>query len=575
MAAQQRADRRRDQCQFLARDGAARQRCDVHRRGFQYRRKRHESCCPTDRYAHRGRADDHGAAARSLGSYGPNRNFQRHGDRNAAARLPMAARQRADRRRDQCRLLARDGAARQRCDVHRRGFQHRRKRHQSCCPTDRYAYRGRADEHGAAARFVDTCGADRNLQRHGDRNAAATNAGYSLVTALLDNGATFTAVVSNAAGSVTSRAARLTVTPIAVAPTITAQPLDLSILAGLTATFSVTATGTPPLAYQWLRNSVPIAGATNASYSLVTALLDNGATFAAVVSNTAGSVTSRAARLTVTPIAVAPTITAQPLDLSILAGLTATFSVTATGTPPLAYQWLRDSVPIAGATNAGYSLVTALLDNGATFTAVVSNAAGSVTSRAARLIVTPIAVAPTITAQPLDLSVVTGLLATFSVTATGTPPLAYQWLRNCVPITDATNVTFSLVTALLDNGATFTAVVSNTAGSVTSRAARLTVTPIAVAPTITGQPLDLSILAGLTATFSVTATGTPPLAYHCLRDSVPIAGATNASFSLVTALLDNGATFTAVVSNTAGSVTSRAARLTVTPVTLAPTITGQ
>src|SRR5205823_3420418 len=159
------------------------------------------------------------------------------------------------------------------------------------------------------------------------------------VTALLDNGATFSAVVSNTAGSVTSRAARLTVTPVTVAPTITAQPLDLSILAGLTANFSVTATGTPPLAYQWRSEEGPVGGASNASFSLVTALLDNGATFSAVVSNTAGSVTSRAARLTVTPVTVAPTITAQPLDLSILAGLTANFSVTATGTPPLAYQW--------------------------------------------------------------------------------------------------------------------------------------------------------------------------------------------------------------------------------------------
>jgi len=143
------------------------------------------------------------------------------------------------------------------------------------------------------------------------------------------------------------------------------------------------------------------------------------------------------------PSLLPPSITGQPLDLSILAGLTATFSVTATGTPPLAYQWLRNGVAIAGATNAGYSLVTTLLDNGATFTAVVSNTAGSVTSRAAQLIVTPITVAPTITRQPRSLTVAEGLDATFTVAATGTAQLAYQWSRKGAAIVDAISASYA------------------------------------------------------------------------------------------------------------------------------------
>jgi hypothetical protein len=107
-------------------------------------------------------------------------------------------------------------------------------------------------------------------------------------------------VVSNSAGSVISRAARLTVT--AVAPTITTQPADQSIRAGQTATFSVVASGTAPLSYQWRRNGAAIAGATSASYTTpAETTADNGATFAVAVTNSAGSVTSRSARLTVGP----------------------------------------------------------------------------------------------------------------------------------------------------------------------------------------------------------------------------------------------------------------------------------
>src|SRR5207249_148618 len=125
-------------------------------------------------------------------------------------------------------------------------------------------------------------------------------------------------------------------------PTITTQPASRTVTAGQTASFSVTATGTAPLSYQWQRGGVPISGATLASYTTPsTTSGDNGAQFTVVVSNTAGSVTSSAATLTVNPAPVAPTITSQPVSRTVTAGQTATFSVTATGTAPLSYQWQR------------------------------------------------------------------------------------------------------------------------------------------------------------------------------------------------------------------------------------------
>src|SRR5439155_526527 len=103
-------------------------------------------------------------------------------------------------------------------------------------------------------------------------------------------------------------------------PTITTQPVSRTVTAGQTATFSVTATGTAPLSYQWQRGGVPISGATLASYTTPsTTSGDNGAQFTVVVSNPAGSVTSSAATLTVNPAPVAPTITSQPVSRTVTA----------------------------------------------------------------------------------------------------------------------------------------------------------------------------------------------------------------------------------------------------------------
>lgn len=97
-----------------------------------------------------------------------------------------------------------------------------------------------------------------------------------------------------------------TSTPTATAPVITTQPTSQTLTAGQPATFTVAATGTTPLLYQWNRNGSAIAGATAASYTITaTSAADNGATFSATVTNVIGAVTSNNAVLTVT----GPTLT--------------------------------------------------------------------------------------------------------------------------------------------------------------------------------------------------------------------------------------------------------------------------
>lgn len=263
---------------------------------------------------------------------------------------------------------------------------------------------------------------------------------------------------------------------------------------------------------------------------------------------------------------VAPVVVEAPLALTVETGGNAWFHVAASGTRPMVYQWQRNGVNISGATYEWLAIGAASAGDAGTYTVVIRNAAGSVTSAGAVLTVQA-PVAPTIALDPQPLSVAEGETATFSVQATGSAPLAWQWLRNGVAITGATAASYTTpATTVADSGARFSVRVSNTAGSVTSASATLTVTaPVPAAPTITTQPLDRSVQAGNATTFSVAATGLPTPGYQWRRNGTAIAGATAASYTTPALTgADNGATYSVVVSNSQGSVTSREAVLTVT-----------
>ena len=98
-------------------------------------------------------------------------------------------------------------------------------------------------------------------------------------------------------------------------PSIAMQPANQTVTVGQTATFSVTATGTAPLSYQWQKNGSNISGAASASYTTpATTAADNGSTFQVVVSNSAGNITSAAATLTVTAAGNSVSVTTYHYD---------------------------------------------------------------------------------------------------------------------------------------------------------------------------------------------------------------------------------------------------------------------
>lgn len=393
-------------------------------------------------------------------------------------------------------------------------------------------------------------------------NYTAATSNYYRVTltaiAAYDTSGTYGTPVGTT-GSVTYLAAT-------TAPGITTQPSSVTVTAGNSASFTVVASGTAPLTYQWSKGGNAISGATSATYSIANAQSSDAGSYTVVVSNSAGSATSSAATLTVNAATVAPGISTQPGNVTVTAGSAASFTVVASGTAPLTYQWKKDSAAISGATSASFTIASAQSSDAGSYSVTVTNSAGSATSSSATLTVTAAATAPSITTQPSNISVTTGSSATFAIVASGTAPLSYQWYKNGSAISGATSASYTISSAQAADAGSFTCTVTNSAGSVTSAAATLTVTAAVVAPSITTQPISASVTVNASATFSVVASGSSPLSYQWKKDGSAISAATSSSFTLASAQTSDAGTYTCVVSNSAGSATSSGATLTVSAV---------
>ena len=167
-------------------------------------------------------------------------------------------------------------------------------------------------------------------------------------------------------------------------PIITAQPQNRSVLAGTNTTFAITALGVQPLNYQWRFNGSDLADATNASYTINNVQPANAGSYAVVVANSYGSVTSVVVTLTVFR---RPAIAFQPQNVTVTAGDSAAFNVSASGTPPLSYQWRFNGSDIAGAFSASLTISNTQPAQAGPYIVVVSNPYGSITSAVATLAV--------------------------------------------------------------------------------------------------------------------------------------------------------------------------------------------
>jgi hypothetical protein len=179
-----------------------------------------------------------------------------------------------------------------------------------------------------------------------------------------------------------------------VAPTITRQPADQTVNPGVSVTFSVVATGTEPLAYQWRKGGVNIPNATSSSLTIGAVQFSDEGIYSVVVRNGGGQVTSAGARLTVN---VPPSVTTQPITQTLGSGSEAIFTVTASGTPPFTYQWKKDGEDLPGETGASLRLSNVEASNIGQYSVTIRNVAGEVTSQGASLSVLDLQMYPGLT----------------------------------------------------------------------------------------------------------------------------------------------------------------------------------
>ncbi|HWF39367.1 MAG TPA: immunoglobulin domain-containing protein [Candidatus Acidoferrales bacterium] len=387
----------------------------------------------------------------------------------------------------------------------------------------------------------------------------------------------------NAAGTYTIQAASadepsvlVTTSATISGPVITAQPVSQRICTGGVTTLSVAANYATSI--QWKLNGTNIPGATNSSLVISNASSANTGNYTVTVSNGVGTVTSAVAT-----VLVGSTITSNPVSLSIIISQTATFSVAASGQSPFAYQWYQipnggSATLIPGAISGTYTTPAVdLTYNNSQYYATVTDSCGvsPLTSSSATLTVNSGNAPPTITVQPQNQTVAPGGTTSFSVTASGSPTLSYQWYvipaghTTGTSISGAVTSTYSVPSSSTNSNNdqdVYYVKVSNSAGQAVSQHAILAVGGGIV---ISSQPQTAFVNAGESATYSVTASSSLPLTYQWYVANPgsstfnAISGATSSTYSLTNSVSgDTGSVFKVVVSNgVTNSVTSGTAGL--------------
>jgi subtilase family serine protease len=276
---------------------------------------------------------------------------------------------------------------------------------------------------------------------------------------------------------------------LAPPPTLTTQPG--SRLATNGATFTLTGAATSPSAfgYFWRLNGTNlsaggnVSGVATSSLTVTVATTNNSGNYQLIASNATGLAISTSA---VVNVGFVPTFAAQPTNLALLTGSNAVFAVSVVGSTNLIYQWRKNGTNFAGAgisgTNTATLTLTGITTNStANYTVIVTNLFGVATSSVAALTVVlpPGITSSSLTNRSLECGRNTN---TFTIATNGTAPMFIRWSLDGLPVTGATNLSFSL-TNLLSPNHTVSVTVTNLYASFTSNAT-LTVSDT-LAPVIT------------------------------------------------------------------------------------------
>lgn len=271
-------------------------------------------------------------------------------------------------------------------------------------------------------------------------------------------------------------------------------------------------------------------------------------------------------------------VATQASPASVAVGSTVQIALTVTGAQTAATSWtISGSVPpglsFSGRTSGIINISTLILSGTPTTPGTYTmnllawertNGSGDRSSVFPyTVVVTGTAVvSPTITTQPASQSVAAGSTVSFTVAATGSPAPTYQWRKDGTALAGATDATLTLANVQASDAGAYTALATNSGGTLTSLAATLTVTAAATGPTLTLQPQSQHLSPGVTTTLTVAASGTG-LTYQWKKDGVALAGATGSSLVVSNASAATMGFYSVTVTSATGSTESSIAILTV------------
>lgn len=389
----------------------------------------------------------------------------------------------------------------------------------------------------------------------------ATLASYSIPSVQFADAGSYTVAVTNAAGTVISAAAVLTVSGGIV---ITIQPQSTTLSTGQYLGLGITASGPLPLSYQWRKNGQPLTGSIGPSYGKVNVQESDAGDYDVLLSDSSGrQVVSAAAKVTVPRKPVISTDLPPALTVNPGASLVLTVELSG-GDAPFTYTWRKlnhgnSQTAFTTASTVGkYTISNASDSSAAVYDCMISNAGGTTFTR---FVVVNLTQPVKIVRQPAATSVGTGAALNLSASASGSPPLAWQWRKNGAAIPDATAATLHIPAATEGDAGDYDVVVSNALNTVTSQSS--TVNVHGGSPLIITPPPSAVAEVGDDLRLSVAAAGQAPLSYQWRKNGVDIPGRTTAELKLAPLTMNDAASYDVVVTNALGSATCEPAVLQV------------
>ncbi|TVQ10787.1 MAG: T9SS C-terminal target domain-containing protein [Bacteroidetes bacterium] len=337
------------------------------------------------------------------------------------------------------------------------------------------------------------------------------------------------------------------------AVSITSQPEAITVCAAAPATLSVIAEGTEPLSYQWFKDGDELSGFNQSALNIEEANMSHEGLYSCEITNACGTVSSLEAELKVIQLSVN-----VGEDDDVCNGIAYPINATALSNHPdesgtLQYIW----TPADGLDETDILNPVAQPLENTTYKLTITDEQGCFASDSLHLtLLEPVA----IETHPLSQQACPDEDISFTVSASGSEPVSYQWFKGGEILTDATGNTLLLPAITAEDAGIYSCEVTNACGTLASEQAALEVhLPL----TLLTQPVSQNVCPGEELTFSVEVAGEEPVSFQWKRDGADIPDATGSSFVINNANPEDEGFYTCEITNVCGSIVSEEAQLKV------------